>query len=29
VPTAAPPVGPQPADRQAGGMFDRFKNWWQ
>ena len=29
VPTAAPPVGPQPADRQAGGMFDRFKSWWQ
>ena len=28
-PTAAPPVAPQPAERQAGGMFDRFKNWWQ
>jgi hypothetical protein len=29
VPTAVPPVAPQPADRQAGGMFDRFKSWWQ
>ena len=28
-PTAAPPVAPQPAERQAGGMFDRFKSWWQ
>jgi hypothetical protein len=28
-PTAAPPVAPQPVERQAGGMFDRFKSWWQ
>ena len=28
-PTPVPPVAPQPADRQAGGMFDRLKSWWQ
>jgi hypothetical protein len=28
-PTAAPPAAPEPADRQAGGMLDRLKSWWQ
>ena len=28
-PAAAPPAASQPAERQAGGMLDRLKSWWQ
>jgi len=28
-PAEAHPAAPKSADRQAGGVFDRFKSWWQ